>query len=303
MTDFIRPQGRRTIRRADPVVVHNPMVPATTGRTNRPIRMWDIGDGQPGSTKEKLRQVYLGALDAVDRVGTRKAEALKSGKFTSAGANDDTLQFALIELTPAFRRGRNIIDKAKREAQELRGKIRLQPTDKTDVVGALRRREVREFLKAMPPKERNAYISKRRENMDPDLALAIVEMPAEFSGVLEMDRNGLVDAALQAQHGEAMQQLVELERAIEVTESAVETGRDEVRQETGLGAEDFDKRAVSFEGKGNHIPWLKRLTPDGEVKILDLKTNTYRSATPEQIEAGQFFKDREEYRKANPVDD
>jgi len=29
--------------------------------------------------KEKLRQIYLGALEAVD--GTHKAEALKSGKF------------------------------------------------------------------------------------------------------------------------------------------------------------------------------------------------------------------------------
>jgi hypothetical protein len=302
MADFHKPQGRRTIRRADPVVVHNPMVPVD-GRLNRAIRMWDIGDGQPNTTKEKLRQVYLGALDAVDRVGARKAEAVKSGKLTSAGVKDDTLQFALVELTPVFKRGRNIIDKAKREAQELRSKVKLQPTDKTDVVGALRRREMREFLRAMPPKERNAYVSKRRENMDPDLALAIVEMPAEYSGVLEMDRNGLVDAALQAQHGEQMQQLVELERAIDVAESAVETGRDEVRQETGLDAESFDKRAGPFEGKGNHIPWLRRWKPDGEVQLLNMKTKTARPATPEEIEAGQFFKDEEEYRKANPFDD
>jgi len=40
--------------------------------------MWDIGDGQAGTTKEELRQIYLGAFGAVDRVGAHKAEALKS---------------------------------------------------------------------------------------------------------------------------------------------------------------------------------------------------------------------------------
>jgi hypothetical protein len=55
-------------------------------------------------------------------------------------------------------------------------------------------------------------------------------MPAAFSGVLENGRN---DAALQAQHGQAMPDLRELEQAIEIAESAVETGRDEVRQQTG----------------------------------------------------------------------
>ncbi len=96
----------------------------------------------------------------------------------------------------------------------MRDRIKLQPPDKTGIVGALRCREMREFLREMPVKERNAYVSRRRENMDPDLALAIVEMPAEFSGVLGSDRNDLIDSALQA----------ELEHAIEVAEIAVETG-------------------------------------------------------------------------------
>jgi hypothetical protein len=66
-------------------------------------------------------------------------------------------------------------------------------------------------------------------------------MPAEFSGVLESDRNDLLDRALEAQHGEKMTQLRELDHAIEVAESAVETGRDEVRQETAIDARTFDE--------------------------------------------------------------
>ena len=59
----------------------------------------------------KLQTAYLNSLDAVDRTEARKAEALKSGKFTPAGASDDALQFALIEAVPVFKRGRNVIEK------------------------------------------------------------------------------------------------------------------------------------------------------------------------------------------------
>src|SRR5262249_38731230 len=157
-----------------------------------------------------------------------------------------------------------------------------------------RRREMREFLKAKPPKERNAFVSKNRENMDSDMALAIVEMPAAFSGVLEMDRNQLLDAALQAQHGEAMKDLVQLEGAIEITESAVETGRDEARLATGLSPHDFDKQAAPFEQKAvGPKHWLKKLTEGGKEVVHRIKEGptgignsvglSSRAATPEEI--------------------
>jgi hypothetical protein len=183
-TDFHKPQGRRTIRRAPVLGPGNPMVPQGGGRENRQIHMCDLGDPKPGTTAHKLHQAYHAALGAVDRTEARKADTLKSGKFTEAGAKDDVTQFTLSELTPVFRQGRKVVDAAKRQAKELRDKIKLQPPDKTDIVGALRRREMREFLKAMPDKDRNRYVAGQRENMDPDLALAIVEMPAVFSGVL-----------------------------------------------------------------------------------------------------------------------
>ena len=153
----------------------------------------------------------MASLDAVDRIEARKAGALKSGKFTAAGAVD-------CGAVCAQRVGASL------QARSQRYRIKLQPPDKTGIVGALRCREMREFLREMPVKERNAYVSRRRENMDPDLALAIVEMLAEFSGALGSDRNDLIDSALQAQHGETMTQLKELEHAIEVAEIAVETG-------------------------------------------------------------------------------
>src|SRR5262249_37056511 len=150
-SNFVRPQGRRTVRRTVPQVGGNPMAPVD-GRPNRNIRMWTLGDGEPDSTVEKLRHAYHGALGSVDGIEAHKAEIQKAG---TAGIADDVTRHVLSNSTPVFKRGRNAIDAAKREAKELHDKIRLQPPDKTDIVGALRRREIRENLKAMPPKERN----------------------------------------------------------------------------------------------------------------------------------------------------
>jgi hypothetical protein len=127
-------------------------------------------------------------------------------------------------------------------------------------------------------------------------------MPAEFSGVLESDRNDLLDRALEAQHGEKMTQLRELNHAIEVAESAVETGRDEVRQETAIDARTFNERAKPFEAKLKPY-WLRRQIEDGkEVIRVITPGGTAQVATQEQIDNGRFYADFDEYRRANPGD-
>jgi hypothetical protein len=155
----------------------------------------------------------------------------------------------------------------------------------------------------MSVKERNAYVSKNRT--DGDLAQAVTEMPAVFSGVLESDRNAMVDAALRAQHGNAMEELVELERAIQIAESAVETGRDELRLETGLSQRDFDEAAEPFERKAmGPRNWLKREVRDGKETVLLIHETpgvglTSREATVEEQERGEFFANVNEWKRAN----
>jgi hypothetical protein len=114
-------KGRRTIRKTIPGQ-------QTTGLH---VGLWDI-QTRPGSTLHRLERVYLSALNGVDQIEARKAESAKSGKFTADGMKADTLQFA-VQLSPTFSRGRHQIAAAKREAAELRGKVKLQPADKTDL--------------------------------------------------------------------------------------------------------------------------------------------------------------------------
>jgi hypothetical protein len=253
--------------------------------------MWDLGEGAAGSIKERLRASYLESLDAVDKAEARRSQAMANGKFTPAGVTDDVLGFAASQLAPSFKRGRHVIETAKNQAKALRDKIKLDPGDTN-----MRRQEMRTRLLQMGDKERNAFISKNRDSIDPELALAIVEMPGWVSGVMDTDHANLLGRALRAQHGKAMDELAELEEAIAIAESAVETGRDEVREQAGVDAATFNAAAAPFEGQ-KETPWLRR---QGEaVNVVDLGKGVLRPPTNEDLANGKFFKDKAEYDAAN----
>jgi hypothetical protein len=103
-----------------------------------------------------------------------------------------------------------------------------------------------------------------------------------------MHRQQLIDRALEAQHGEKIAELKELERAIEAAESAVEAGRDEIRLEAGI----FQKASA---------PWLRKQKLLGEseekIYVVDLDRRVERPATPEEIENGVYAEDFEAYKK------
>ena len=281
-------KGRRTIRKAAPGQ------PATTGH----VGLWDLAT-KPGTTAHRLEKVYLSALNSVDQIEARKADAARSGKFTADGLKADALQFATQQLSAGFHRGKNQIAIAKREAAEIRSKIKPQPVDKTDLVEAMLRAEMRDFLRSKPRAERDAFIAQNIETIDSEMALAFTELPAAVSGISTVQRDALVDRALQAQHGETLREVQELERGIELAERAVQLGREEIIKEAEADPNQFNELAKPYERAG--IAWLRK---DGDrVIVVDLDRGVGRHATPEELEAGAYFKDFEEYQIANGLSD
>jgi uncharacterized protein YfaQ (DUF2300 family) len=59
----------------------------------------------------------------------------------------------------------------------------------------MRRQEARAWLRSLSDRERNRYTA-QADRLDPEMALAIIESPAELSGVLGADRKLLIDQAL-----------------------------------------------------------------------------------------------------------
>jgi hypothetical protein len=295
MLDPKRPfKGRMTIRAGRSDDVRN-------GRKNTRVRSWEF-DPKPGTTIAKLENIFLGALNSVDAVIARRDDAIKSGRFTPDGVNNDVLQFALNQAVPVLKRGRDAIASAKQEAAGLREKTKLGGPDVTDPwkVG-LMLRAVDRFA-AMTQEQRNK-LTINPDKLDPIEAEALVTAPASLTGISEVHRKLLVDRALQAQHGDKIAELQTLERAIEAAESAVEAGREEVRLETGVfDPHKFNELAAPVEAKAN-APWLKKFRENGVdvVRKIDVpegqKTGLAPLATPEEIERGVFADDAETYRK------
>jgi hypothetical protein len=290
-------KGRHTIRQSTLSAV---------GRKNKLIEPW-ILETKAGTTTGKLETVYLNALAAVDRFSEHKVAAMKSGRFTSEGLKDEVTTFGLTQLVPKFHQGRQVIAAAKRELAGLRDKVKLSPPDKTDVVAAMRRQEMRSYLRGLPSDERNRVLA-RADALDPETALAIVEMPAMYSGVMDVDREQLVNRALEAQHGEDVPRIQELESAIATAESVVEAGREEIAHEVGLfDPVKFNELAAPFE-KGKIGPWLKTFREDGVERVRVFKMigsgpgdGRWLEPSQQELSEGEYYADHDAYAKAHDL--
>jgi hypothetical protein len=160
--------------------------------------------------------------------------------------------------------------------------------------------EIRTFLREMKGDEQTQYFARHGNNLPTEVALAILEMPPEFSGVPKTRHDLLTETALDTRHGPEIAEISELEAAIEAAESAVETGRDEVRLEAGAFDErKFNELAAPIEAK-HDAPWLKRRKDSSgaeEIRVVDLDRGVERPATQEEVERGIFYNSFEHYKE------
>lgn len=285
------PKGRQTIRKGGSLTgLHGPV--------SRPIKLWPF-NAKPNTMLARLETAYMTGLDAVDRIEERTRNNTTSGKFTPNGVKDDALKFALKELVPDLHRARMTIQKAKVEVAERKGKLKVAGPDKSDVAGAFRRMRIGISLAEMKDDEQIKFFAKYGDNLSDEVVMAILEMPPEFSGVPKSRYDLMTTKALEVQHGPQIAEIAELEEAVAAAESAVETGRDEVRLEVGTDERKFNELAAPIEAK-HDAPWLRRGKSSSgadEICVVDLDRGVERPATPEEIERGIFYSDFEHYKE------
>src|ERR1035438_4193888 len=73
--------------------------------------------------------------------------------------------------------------------------------DKLDIAGAFRRMEIRTFLRDMKADEQTKYFANHGDSLPTEVAMAIMELPPEFSGVPKSRHDLMTTKALEAQHG------------------------------------------------------------------------------------------------------
>ncbi len=146
----------------------------------------------------------------------------------------------------------------------------------------------------MKPDELTNYFAKYGDNLPIEIAQAVIELPPKYSGVPQSRHNLLTERALNAQYGDTIAEIKEIEQAIEAAESTVEAARDEVRLEVGIqDPANFNELAAPIEAQ-HAAPWLRRRknsSGEDEIRVVDLDRKVERPATPEEINSGIEYRD------------
>jgi hypothetical protein len=278
-------RGRGFIRK-------NGSLTGATGQTSRMIKRWRFNP-EPNTLLARLEAAYFAGLESVDLVETKTQINKTSGKFTREGARDDVLNYALNSLIPDLHKARLTIKKARAEVAERKSKLKIEGPDKSDVAAAFRRMEIRTFLREMKDAEQPEFFAKHSDNLPAEVVAAVLEMPPGFSGVPPERYEWLTQRALAECHGPEIAETAELDEAISAAESAVETGRDEVRLEVGgIDKQKFDELAAPIEAR-HAAPWLRRR--GAEVHVVDLERRVERPPTDEELATGIFANTHDDF--------
>lgn len=173
--------------------------------------------------------------EAPGAVAAVKQEYVASGKLTVAGVRDKTRE-AASGVIPDLRRAHYALQGAKVAVAAERARLMAPPFDKTDIVGAMVRQEIRAKLATMDQGERMALMQSDARVMEAWRELPIfAPIPAEFEREMEEKR-------LEERDPVAMHRMREANEAIVLVEAVLKAATDELRD-----VAEFDRRSREFD--------------------------------------------------------
>ena len=140
--------------------------------------------------------------------------------------------------------------------------------------------------------------------LSPDIKRAILEYPDVMTKVAKSRRDLLVENVLRETYGSELDEAVELERAIEVSASAIGPCLDAIRFDLGIyNLAEFDQQAAPAR-RAVAASWLRKGVEDGKeiTRVIVPGEPVAREATAEQIASGIHFANFEEWQAATGGD-
>jgi hypothetical protein len=178
--------------------------------------------------------------------------------------------------------------------------------DPADVVGFLRRQELRAALRTMETGQRELLLQ------DPNFADAMLEQPPVLSGLFladnfkgtispEMQRDRDIVAAakekrLAGMFGRDLEEIAALEQTVAEANMIADIARVDLQSSSGMEPREFGEFVKPVEAKAN-APWLRKYIEDGVevVRVVDLENHRARVATEREILDGKYYENFEQY--------
>jgi hypothetical protein len=195
-----------------------------------------------------------------------------------------------------LRDARQPIDELRKTLESKRAVMKAPPFDRTDVVAALNRQELRAAMRGMDTAQRAALVTS-----DPAFADALLEQPPILSG-LTPNEQFIVEAAQKARletlFAPQLAEIAEIEATVNEAANIAGVARSDLQLKSGFQPIEFDAIATPIEQK-LRAPWLiKSNGAAGEtVMVVDVVDGvaSYRQATTDESRDGKFYASEAEY--------
>lgn len=188
---------------------------------------------------EAYRQA-VAVWDAIPHL-EEAAKTLKApGDLSAKGLTDRLKEKAAKDVAPTIARARHAVQQARSEAKAMRESFRIAAPDPSDLAGAIRRMELRTWMRTLGPMEAFALLV--NEETPRDMLVAAFEMPAQVSGLTKEQLADLEQAYIARTYAKELEAVEELEEAAQVAQNGLEMAQGYVGEALGYELSDPSQR-------------------------------------------------------------
>jgi hypothetical protein len=234
------------------------------------------------------------ALMAAEKFGDRAA-AIRSNRDLSDEGRTKELQAQIRSTLRDIRDAGAPLSEMRAKLDALQATITKPQFDKTDVAGALARREIREAIRGLSLGDRAALLV--GDGADERFVTAVLEQPALLSGTPPELYERALTQRLETLFKAEIAQGEQLDNQIAEAEAGLTIARQDIAQASGLKDHEFGKLVDEVNARKSKI-WLKREDRNGsEVVVVawPLEGHVRRIATADDIYNDRYYDSYEEY--------
>lgn len=210
-----------------------------------------VRKGQP-HTEHAIQSIQR--LTDLGMTVTKMARTLEGDRnLTPTGARSKMAETIRTKTLAEFAQASRPVRKALSHTEAQRAGLTLPPVDRTDQVGEMRRKEIRDFLRSLPPQARRV----RAEDLarHPEGQAAIFDAPDYLSGLddasLGMPESRTFErmksAAIHQIHGSRLAELDGIESDYQEVAQVAAMVRNELFEKSGMSREGFEAAIQPLE--------------------------------------------------------
>jgi hypothetical protein len=177
-------------------------------------------------------------LAQVEDITAQRERLSADANLTAAGKKAALRSFVEQQMLKGLKEAETGLAKAAADVAAKRAAIGAPSIDRSDIAGALLRQEIRSVLRQQPAGAALALVAGSK---DPRVLDAVLEAPAELSGLSAGELAVVEDRLVAARHPEEFAQIEEDEEAIALARSALDLAKMEIAAATDAQ----DERALN----------------------------------------------------------